>query len=164
MGTVINDWSELAEKLDSEKAAGKKVVFTNGVFDILHAGHLRSLQSARALGDVLVVGINTDESVRNLKGQMRPIINQAERAEMLAGLSCVDYVSIFNDNTPTALISVVKPDIHCKGGDYRISDLPEASEVMKNGGEVVILPLLPGRSSTDIISKLKQIILLEGGK
>lgn len=163
MARVMNDWSELSNTLATEKAAGKKVVFTNGVFDILHAGHLRSLQTARSLGDILVVGINSDESVKILKGDMRPIINQAERAEMLAGLSCVDYVSIFNENTPSALISKVMPDIHCKGGDYQISDLPEAAEVMKHGGEVVILPLLQGRSSTDIIAKLKQIIFLEGG-
>lgn len=138
---------------------GKKVVFTNGVFDLLHVGHLRYLQEARALGDALFVGINADAGVRRLgKGPERPINPEDERAELVLGLKCVDAVCVFEEDTPLELIRAVKPDIHCKGGDYASPDaLPETPLVRALGGEVVILPLVPGRSTTRLVR------LLSGG-
>lgn len=140
------------------RAEGKKVVFTNGVFDILHVGHLRYLQQARSLGDVLFVGVNADVSVRRLnKGPERPINPEAERAELLLGLKCVDAVCVFAEDTPLELIRAVRPDIHCKGGDYASPDvLPETPLVRSLGGEVVILSLVPGRSTTEVVKKLRQ--------
>jgi len=140
------------------RAEGKKVVFTNGVFDILHVGHLRYLQQARALGDVLFVGVNADTSVRRLnKGPERPINPEDERAELLLGLKCVDAVCVFEEDTPLELIRAVRPNIHCKGGDYASPDvLPETPLVRSLGGEVVILSLVPGRSTTEVVKKLRQ--------
>lgn len=140
------------------RAEGKRVVFTNGVFDILHVGHLRYLQQARALGEVLFVGVNADASVRRLnKGPERPINPEDERAELLLGLKCVDAVCIFEEDTPLELIRAVRPDIHCKGGDYASPDvLPETPLVRSLGGEVVILSLVPGRSTTEVVKKLRQ--------
>ena len=138
------------------KEAGKKIVFTNGVFDLLHVGHLRYLQEARALGDALFVGINADSSVRRLgKGPERPINPEDERAELVLGLKCVDAVCVFEEDTPLELIRAVKPNIHCKGGDYASPDvLPETPLVRALGGEVVILPLVPGRSTTRLVTLL----------
>lgn len=140
------------------RAEGKRVVFTNGVFDILHVGHLRYLQQARALGEVLFVGVNADASVRRLnKGPERPINPEDERAELLLGLKCVDAVCVFEEDTPLELIRAVRPDIHCKGGDYASPDvLPETPLVRSLGGEVVILSLVPGRSTTEVVKKLRQ--------
>lgn len=136
--------------------AGKKVVFTNGVFDLLHVGHLRYLQEARALGDVLFVGINADSSVRRLgKGPERPINPEDERAELVLGLKCVEAVCVFEEDTPLELIRAVKPNIHCKGGDYASPDvLPETPLVRALGGDVVILPLVAGRSTTRLVKLL----------
>jgi rfaE bifunctional protein nucleotidyltransferase chain/domain len=145
------DLSTLGERL---RAEGKRIVFTNGCFDILHVGHLRYLQQARALGDVLVVGLNTDAGVRRLKGPSRPIVPDEERAELLAGLECVDYVTLFDEPTPVETIAALRPHLHAKGGDYRAEDLPEAEIVRAVGGEVVIMPLVPGRSTTDIVSRV----------
>ncbi|WP_395094561.1 D-glycero-beta-D-manno-heptose 1-phosphate adenylyltransferase [Armatimonas sp.] len=138
------------------KSEGKRVVFTNGVFDLLHVGHLRYLQQARALGDALFVGVNADASVRRLnKGPERPINPEDERAELLLGLKCVDAVCVFEEDTPIELLRILKPSIHCKGGDYASPDvLPETPLVRALGGEVVILPLVPGRSTTNVIKKL----------
>lgn len=134
---------------------GKKLVFTNGVFDILHAGHVRYLAAARELGEMLVVGLNSDESVRLLgKGPDRPINSQEDRAEVLRALKFVDAVVIFDDRTPERLIRALRPQVHVKGGDYRPEDLPEAAAVREFGGDVVILPLLEGRSTTAILDKL----------
>ena len=141
----------LGERL---RAEGKRIVFTNGCFDILHVGHLRYLQQARALGDVLVVGINTDAGVRRLKGPSRPIVPEDERAELLAGLECVDYVTLFDEPTPVETIAALRPHLHATGGDYRPEDLPEADTVRAAGGEVVILPRVPGRSTTDIVKRI----------
>jgi rfaE bifunctional protein nucleotidyltransferase chain/domain len=127
------------------------VVFTNGCFDLLHVGHARYLQQARALGDALVVGVNTDASVRRLKGEGRPIVPEEERAELIAALACVDYVTLFGEPTPEALLAHLRPDLHVKGGDYREEDLPESPLVRGWGGQVVILPLTPGRSTTQLI-------------
>jgi D-glycero-beta-D-manno-heptose 1-phosphate adenylyltransferase len=149
------DLESLGERL---RAEGRRVVFTNGCFDILHVGHVRYLQEARAPGDALVVGLNSDASVRALKGPTRPIVPAEERAELLAALECVDYVTVFGEPLPNAVISLLKPDIHVKGGDYRGEDLPEAEVVRAHGGEVRIMPLVPGRSTTDIVSRIVESV------
>ncbi len=131
------------------------MVFTNGVFDILHAGHIRYLTQARALGDCLIVGINTDASVRRLgKGEGRPINPLSDRIEVLSALRVVDGVIPFDEDTPEELIRTLRPQIHVKGGDYQIESLPEAKIILAYGGEVVIIPLLEGRSSTNILKRL----------
>jgi len=135
---------------------GHVVVFTNGVFDILHAGHVDYLEKARALGDYLVVALNTDSSVSRLKGPTRPVNALADRIKVIAALRCVDCVVSFSEDTPELIISQIKPDIHVKGGDYTIESLPESKIIHGYGGKVVILPLLEGRSSTKIIEKLNQ--------
>lgn len=122
------------------KTAGKTVVFTNGCFDILHVGHVRYLREARSRGDVLVVGVNKDESVRKLKGPERPINPESDRAEVLAALECVDYVTLFGEETPAELIRAIRPDVDVKGGDYAIEDMPEAEVMRSIGGRVEIIP------------------------
>lgn len=140
---------------DHLRAEGRRIVFTNGCFDLLHVGHLRYLQQARALGDVLVVGVNTDEGVRRLdKGPERPLVPETERAELLAGLECVDHVTLFGEPTPEETIRLLRPDVHVKGGDYNADHLPEAALVRSYGGEVVIMPLVPGRSTTDLVRRI----------
>lgn len=136
------------------KASGKKVVFTNGCFDILHVGHLRYLNEAKEQGDILVVGVNSDDSVKRLKGPTRPINSEIDRAEMLTGLKAVDYAVIFPEDTPVELIDALKPSIHVKGGDYKKEDLPETAIVEKNGGEVRILMLVDGKSTTSVVNKI----------
>ena len=138
-------------RLKNEEA---KIVFTNGCFDILHLGHVRYLKEAKKLGDVLVVGLNSDSSVKKLKGPDRPYISELERAEILASLECVDYVSIFAETRPDNLIRIVKPDIHVKGGDYAVDELPERHLVESLGGKVVVIPPIKGRSTTNIIAKI----------
>lgn len=138
------------------KAAGKTIVFTNGCFDILHAGHVRYLAAARALGDVLVVGLNTDASVQALKGPTRPINHEDDRAEVMAALAAVDFVVLFGEQTADVVIEAVRPDVYAKGGDYQVEDIPEAETVKRVGGKTVLMPLVPGRSSTNIINKIKE--------
>lgn len=133
---------------------GKKLVFTNGCFDIIHLGHINYLEKARQLGDILVVGINSDSSVRTIKGDKRPLIREEERAKIVSSLRFVDYVVIFDEKTPISIIKEIQPDIHVKGGDYNAEDLPEYSTVKSYGGKVVILPYLPGKSTTGIIEKI----------
>ena len=135
------------------RAAPHRVVFTNGVFDILHAGHVTYLEEARALGDVLVVGLNSDESVRRLKGPSRPINTQEDRARVLSALRCVDHVIVFEDDTPLAVITALIPDVLVKGGDYTRDTVVGADVVEQHGGSVVIIPLLEGRSTTSIIAR-----------
>lgn len=142
---------ELATILQHLKSKNKVVVTTNGCFDVLHLGHLRYLQAARKLGDCLVVAINSDTSVRQLKGQNRPLVPEDERAEMLAGLACVDYVVIFPEFTPVELLSELKPNIHVKGGDYKLEQLIERDTVEANGGKVIVGLNVPGKSTTDLI-------------
>lgn len=146
---------ELAETL-RRRHAGQTVVFTNGCFDLLHPGHVRALEAARALGDVLVVGINDDASVRRLKGERRPIVPQRERAEMVAALRPVDYATIFEEDTPVETIAALRPDIHVKSGDYRAEDLPETPVVEAHGGRVVIVPFVEGLSTTDIVARVRE--------
>ncbi len=131
-----------------------RLVFTNGVFDLIHPGHIDILSESRARGDALVVGINSDESVRRLKGPTRPVRGEADRAYVLAALECVDVVVVFGDDTPLELIEALKPDVVAKGGDYTIDTIVGAREVQSWGGEAVVIPLTPGHSTTSIIEKL----------
>lgn len=147
--------NQLNEEIINIKAAGKKLVFTNGCFDILHVGHVRYLNAARKLGDCLIVGLNSDSSVRCLKGPTRPINNQDDRAEVLAGLSSVDYVVVFDERTAENLIAEIKPAIYVKGGDYQIEELPEAQVVKQYGGHIELIPEVPGRSSSNVIKKIR---------
>lgn len=144
----IEDW------IAARHSHNEKVVFTNGCFDILHAGHVELLEAARALGDCLVVGVNSDASVKRLKGESRPVNSQQERAAVLAALQAVSAVCIFEDDTPIPLLEDVRPDIHVKGGDYIADDLPEAATVRQHGGEIVIVPLKAGFSTTGTLEKL----------
>ena len=153
---MILNREQSGRRADELRSQGKRVVFTNGVFDLLHVGHVRYLLAARALGDALIIGVNSDESVRRLKGPTRPLNPEAERAEVLDALECVDSVCIFGEDTPHALIEIVRPDIHAKGGDYQTPDaLPETALVRQLGGEVVILDLVVGRSTTRLIEKMR---------
>ena len=154
MGEVVRDWQQLAATLNDRRARQERIVSTNGVFDVLHIGHIRYLQASRRLGDLLVVGINTDASTHRLKGPLRPYVPEAERAEMLAALWCVDYVTLFDEPTPEALLAVVRPSIHTKGGDYDAQSLPENAVVKRYGGEVVSIPFVPGYSTTGLIERI----------
>lgn len=139
-------------------AEGKKIVWTNGCFDLLHAGHLRSLRDAKALGDVLIVGVNSDRSVRLIKGDARPIVGERDRAELIAGLKPVDYVMIFDEPDPVHALSRLRPDIHCKGAEYADGArlVTERETVLSYGGEIRFLPIHPGRSTTDLIGRIRQ--------
>ena len=145
---------DMQKKVKQLQENGKKVVFTNGVFDILHVGHLTYLEEARELGDVLIVGVNSDRSVKTNKVDKRPINSEKNRAEMLLGLKFVDFTVIFDEKTPENLLDLLKPDIHVKGGDYKKEDLPETEIVEKNGGEVKILSFVDNISTTEIINKI----------
>jgi rfaE bifunctional protein nucleotidyltransferase chain/domain len=139
-----------------ESRKGKVLVFTNGVFDVLHAGHVHLLSAARAHGDVLVVGVNTDESVRRLgKAPDRPVNPLEDRVAVLGALRSVDFVVPFDEDTPVELIRSLRPDVHVKGGDYCVEDLPETPVVKSYGGRVVVVPLLEGRSSTETLRRLR---------
>ena len=135
----------------------QKIVFTNGCFDVLHFGHVHYLLEAKKLGDILVVGLNSDDSVRRLKGPTRPINGEKERAFVLASLAFVDYVTLFEEDTPENLIKVVQPDVLVKGGDYTIDQIVGADFVMRNGGTVTTIPFVEGYSSTQIIEQLKTV-------
>ena len=138
-----------------QKRNGRRVVFTNGCFDLLHPGHIRSLEQARALGDILIVGLNSDASVRQLKGQGRPAIPERERAEILAALESVDAVVIFDDLTPREVIARLLPDVLVKGGDWPGDQIAGREEVEAAGGRVVLAPVVPGYSTTDILKKIR---------
>ena len=138
------------------RQGGQKVVFTNGCFDILHAGHVTYLEAAKAQGDVLVLGLNTDESVRQLKGPERPINSEMDRAKVVGALKAVDYVVLFGEQTAEAVIAEVKPDVYVKGGDYTLDTLPEAKIVQSYGGKVAFIDMVEGRSTTNIINKIKK--------
>lgn len=139
-----------------EKRNGKRVVFTNGCFDLLHPGHIRSLEAARALGDVLIVGMNNDESVRTLKGEGRPVIPDEERAEILASMECVDAVLIFEELTPQRVVSELVPDVLVKGGDWPGNQIVGREEVEAAGGKVVLVDVVPGYSTTEILKKIRK--------
>ncbi|NDC80622.1 MAG: hypothetical protein EB090_05060 [Verrucomicrobia bacterium] len=150
-------WEKLAGWRESQRKAGKKVVVTNGCFDLLHVGHVRFLQEAKAGGDALLVGLNGDRSVRELKGANRPVNNEADRAEVLASLGCVDAVVIFPEKRATRFLEAAEPDVYVKGGDYRPEDLDpdELAAVNKAGGTVKVLKLTPGKSTTAVMAKVK---------
>ena len=145
---------EMRKEIVKLQKAGKRVVFTNGVFDILHIGHLTYLEEAGNLGDILVVGVNSDASVKVNKGDKRPINSEKNRAYVLLGTKFVDYAVIFDEKTPEKLLDVLKPDVHVKGGDYKKEDLPETKIVEGNGGEVKILSFVDNVSTTQIINKI----------
>lgn len=149
---------ELVAWREAQRARKRTVVWTNGVFDVLHVGHLKSLRGARAFGDALIVGVNGDDSVRALKGPTRPIYPCAERVELLAALEVVDAIAVFDDATPERVLAAVKPDVHVKGADYAPphgKPIPEARVVEAYGGRIEFIPLVPGRSSTDTLARLK---------
>ena len=154
MKRVLN--REQAPKLMEDlKKQGKQVVFTNGCFDILHVGHMTYLEEAKEFGDYLFVGVNSDESVKRLKGPTRPINSEDDRAELLAGLKAVDYTVIFTEDTPVELIGELKPSIHVKGGDYKKEDLPETKVVESYGGRVEIVSLVEGKSTSNVVKKIQ---------
>jgi D-glycero-beta-D-manno-heptose 1-phosphate adenylyltransferase len=154
MGQFVRSWDDLAAKLTAARA-NRKVVFTNGCFDILHVGHVRYLQEARAQGDLLVVGLNTDASVRRLKGPERPIQNENNRAEIMAALGCVDFVTLFGEETPEELIRKLRPDVLVKGGDWTVDKIAGGAFVQSYGGEVKSLQFVEGNSTTSIVEKIR---------
>lgn len=149
----------LKHKIEFLRSKNKdlKVVATNGCFDILHVGHIRCLQKAKTFGDILVVGLNSNGSVKKIKGNKRPINNENERAEVLAALSCVDFISIFQEETAVKFLELLRPDIYVKGDEYKLDILPEAVLVKKLGGKVIQIPMIKGFSTTKIIKILKKI-------
>ncbi len=148
----------LKAEVDALKEQGKKIVFTNGCFDILHPGHAEYLKEAKAQGDVLVVGLNSDASVQRLKGSERPIVNEKDRAYMLDALKAVDYVVLFDEDTPLSLVETLLPDVMTKGGDYKISDIVGADVVLENGGQVYALCHVDGASTTSIVDRIKSLV------
>ncbi|MBI3395345.1 MAG: D-glycero-beta-D-manno-heptose 1-phosphate adenylyltransferase [Spirochaetia bacterium] len=146
--------AELRLQLD-KAASGRTVVFTNGVFDILHRGHLSYLARARDLGDALIVAVNADASVQRLKGPTRPLNKLADRMFLLAGLACVDYVTCFEEDTPVETIRIIRPSIHTKGADYEGKRIPEEDVVREGGGRVVFLPFVEGHSTTSLVTQIK---------
>ena len=154
MPSKVQSLESVAEQTRALQKMGKRVVFTNGCYDILHPGHIDLLYRARALGDILVVAINSDESVRRLKGPARPIFNQDERAELLAGLEMVDYVCIFDEDLPRQAILAIHPDVLVKGADWEADGIVGREEVESWGGRVVAVPLVEGQSSTGIVERV----------
>jgi len=146
---------ELIHNVREARRRGEHIVFTNGCFDLLHVGHVRSLAEARDLGDRLVVGINSDASVRRLKGAQRPVLPARERAELVASLACVDWVAIFRDDTPLSLIRALRPDVLAKGGDWPLDSIVGAKDVLRRGGRVASLQEVPGVRSSNIIERLQ---------
>ena len=139
------------------KLTSKKVVFTNGVFDLLHAGHIHTLKQAASFGDILIVGVNSDASVKRLKGESRPVHCMEDRIEILSSLEMVDAVMVFEEDTPLQLIKKIMPDVLVKGGDYSVETIVGANEVLAAGGKVEIIPLIPGKSSTSLIDKITKL-------
>ncbi len=154
---MVEDTPSIAERAALYRQQGKRVVFTNGCFDILHSAHVAYLNQAKSFGDVLVIGVNTDESVKRLKGSDRPINSLEERLKVLSGLSCVDHVVPFTEDTPMNLIKAIKPDVYVKGGDYTRESLPEASVVEGLGGEVRIVPYIENHSTTGVIERIRKL-------
>jgi D-beta-D-heptose 7-phosphate kinase/D-beta-D-heptose 1-phosphate adenosyltransferase len=149
------EWPELVARRAAWKAAGRRVVFTNGCFDLLHPGHVALLEAARAEGDVLVVGLNSDRSVRALKGERRPVLPEAERREALLALEAVDAVAIYDQDTPVEIIRALLPDVLVKGADWADDAIVGRAEVIAAGGRVVRVPLVPGRSTSGILTRIR---------
>jgi rfaE bifunctional protein nucleotidyltransferase chain/domain len=155
LGKILNR-DDLKDAVEKWRSANKIIVFTNGCFDIIHRGHVEYISDAKKMGDILVVGLNSDKSVNKLKGFGRPYINQSDRAFILSQLISVDVVSIFEDETPLKLIKLVKPDVLVKGGDYSPNEIVGREEVEREGGKVVAIPLVAGRSTTGLIEKIRK--------
>jgi D-beta-D-heptose 7-phosphate kinase/D-beta-D-heptose 1-phosphate adenosyltransferase len=153
----ILERTALKDKLEELRKKGKKIAFTNGCFDILHVGHVRYLREAKKTADVLVLAINSDSSIRSIKGEKRPLMNEKERAEILAALECIDFVTIFHELTPLELINYLKPDILIKGGDWPEEKVVGREEIKKWGGRVAIIPEVEGKSTTNIVEKIKKL-------
>ncbi|MDP3766176.1 MAG: D-glycero-beta-D-manno-heptose 1-phosphate adenylyltransferase [Nanoarchaeota archaeon] len=151
---TLNELIKIVQKL---KSKNKKIVTTNGVFDIVHLGHVKYLEEAKRLGNVLIVGVNTDSSVRRNKGDKRPINDEKSRIGVLAGLESVDYVFLFNEKDPRKWLEKMKPDIHVKAGDYKLSQVIEKDVVEKNKGKVILSPMVKGHSTTNIINKILRL-------
>jgi D-beta-D-heptose 7-phosphate kinase/D-beta-D-heptose 1-phosphate adenosyltransferase len=156
MDRKIKGRDSLQTILQELQHQGRQVVFTNGCFDLLHVGHIKYLQAARQLGDLLVLGLNSDASIRRLKGEKRPLIDQTERCHILAALSCVDFVTVFDEDTPLELIRSLRPDILVKGGDYRMEEVVGRETVESYGGRVELISFVDGKSTTNIINKILQ--------
>jgi len=152
----ITAFSEIAEQVRNWRKAGRSLVFTNGCFDLLHAGHIRYLQTAAAFADIFILGLNSDSSVRKLKGLRRPIMSQADRALLLSALAAIDCVVIFDEETPARLIETVLPDVLVKGGDYIAEDIVGYETVTKNGGKVEVVSFVEGKSTTAIVNLIME--------
>ena len=155
MGEVV-ELNKLLNIVSELKKQNKTIVTTNGCFDIIHAGHVRYLKQAKALGDVLIVCLNSDESVKRFKGPTRPLNHQDDRAEVLSSLCSIGYVVIFEEDTPVDVLDKIKPNIHVKGGDYTEETLPETKIIKESGGKIQFIPFVEGRSTTNIINKISQ--------
>ena len=153
----IKSLSELKRTVGKLKKKGSKIVFTNGCFDILHPGHIYYLKEAKKKGDILILGLNSDSSVRKLKGKGRPLIPERERAEILSHFEFIDYITIFDEDTPERLIKEILPDVLVKGGDYKKEEVAGGKFVAEKGGKVIIIPFLKGHSTTKLIKKIKRI-------
>ncbi len=156
MGQIILDHTKLKETLEHQKREGKIIVFTNGCFDILHVGHIRYLRDAKALGDILLVAVNSDASTRRLKGEGRPVVPEMERLEILAALEMVDYLTLFDTDTVSPLLTLLKPHIHAKGTDYTEETVPERDIVQQYGGQVAIVGDPKDHASSTLISAIKE--------
>jgi rfaE bifunctional protein nucleotidyltransferase chain/domain len=154
MGDILNR-EQLAAQSAKWREQGYRVVLTNGCFDILHVGHLRTFKEAKAQGDILVVGLNSDQSIKSLKGDTRPIISQNERLELLAALEPIDFVTVFDEATAVKLIELVQPHVYIKGGDYNLNNLPEKEVLIRLKVEVIFIPLVSGISTTELIKRIR---------
>lgn len=152
---MLLSWELLKHLCDEQRACGKKIVFTNGCFDIIHSGHVKYLEEAKKLGDILVLGLNSDDSVSRLKGPSRPVNKQNDRAIVISALKSIDFVSIFDQDTPYELIKIVQPDVLVKGGDYNPDDIVGADIVRARGGKVVTIDFVEGKSTSSIIEKMQ---------
>lgn len=155
-GKIVSDRARLTRQLDQWRSAGRRIVLSNGTFDLLHVGHVRSLEDARTRGDVLVVGLNTDASVRTYKGPGRPVVPEGERAEIVAALACVDLVTLFDEPTAEQLIRLVRPDVWAKGRDYTEETLPEAAVVRELGGDIAIVGDPKDHAASDLIARIQE--------
>ena len=153
---MILDKSALIIEIQKWRAANKKVIFTNGCFDLLHVGHLRTFNEAKKLGDLLIVGINSDHSVKTLKGKTRPLISERDRAELISALKPVDYVIIFDEVDVSNLLETVQPEVYVKGGDYTLENLPEKETLIRFNIEVKFIPLVAGISTTELINRIRK--------
>ncbi len=159
---IILDRKTLKRKLEILKKQGEKIAFTNGCFDILHVGHVRYLKKAKKTADILVLALNSDSSVRKIKGNKRPLVSQQERAEIMAALEFIDFVTIFNETTPLKLITLLRPDVLIKGGDWPEDKIVGREEIKKWGGKLTIIPEIKGKSTTNIIAKIRQVYYSKG--